>query len=195
MVAWMAYLTGVAAVLGVAGMLAERGLRRLGRPARWVWVGSLVATVGIPLALALGGPQAGGVAWAGLWGGVRSGLGSAGVETAFLVGWITVSLMLLASVRLAAWTLRRNERVWRTGWADGHRVLVSEGFGQGVIGAARPRTVIPHWLLEADDSARRMVILHEAEHARAGDVRSRRRRLRLRRSSFPWPRQPIASRG
>lgn len=178
MVAWMAYLTGVAAVLGVAGLLAERGLRRLGLPARWVWACSLVATVAVPLAFAAGG-RAGDFAvtdgwhgaWGGVWGAVPAGLGTAGLETAILVGWTMVSLMLLASVRLAGWTLRRNERSWRAEWADGHRVLVSERFGPGVIGASRPRAVIPRWLLEADDPVRRMVVLHEAEHARAGDVR------------------------
>lgn len=156
MAAWMLYLTGVGCVLGLAGLLAERGLRHLGRPVRWVWVGAMVLTLGHVLVLVL----------------TRGDhVGASTSDRILLLAWSVASVALLANLRLSGWTLRRNERLWRAGRVGGHRVLVSAGFGPGVIGAARARVVLPQWVLDSDPSLRRLIVMHEMEHVRAADTR------------------------
>lgn len=178
MAVWMLHLAMVGGVVGAAGLLAERGLRRLGRPVRWAWVAAMIATVGLPFGLAVVGSGAGSVAGSGvgglvepIWRGVPDWLATSTADTVLLTAWVGSSLVLLTSLRLSAWTLRRNERSWRVGRVAGERTLVSAGFGPGVIGASRPRMVLPEWVLDAAPSLRRLVVLHELEHVRAGDTR------------------------
>lgn len=192
MAAWMLYMTMFAGALGGAGVLAERGFRHLGRPVRWVWVSVMAGAVALPVGLAFAastraatsgagvgaGARAAGIAGPGgvlggpaVWSRIPTGLGSSTADVALLAAWLAVSLILFASLRLSAWTLRRNERAWRNGRVDGHRVLVSAGFGPGVIGALRPRTVLPGWVIDSDESLRRLILMHEVEHVRAGDTR------------------------
>lgn len=163
MLVWMVYGTVVGAVFGLAGVCAERGLRRLGRPVRWVWGAVMAATVLVPLsALAearVGVPSAGATA------------PGSGLDTLVLAGWVAVTLVLLASLRMSAWTLRRNARSWRRESAEGGRVLWSTAFGPGVIGARAPTVVLPGWVEELPDRLRRLVVGHEVEHVRAGDTR------------------------
>ena len=47
--AWMLYCTGIAMLIGAAAVALERTGRLVGRPGRWVWVGAMVATLGLPL--------------------------------------------------------------------------------------------------------------------------------------------------
>lgn len=162
MVAWLLYLTGVGAVIGLAGLLAERGLRHLGRPVRWVWLCAMVATIG------WAAPA--GVAGSSSWSWIPAGLGSPGIDMLLLAAWITVSLVLLGNVRLAAWTVRRNERSWRRVRMGGEEVLMSRGFGPGVIGAARPRIVLPEWVRQSSPSLERLILVHEIEHMRTRDT-------------------------
>ncbi|MDX1674214.1 MAG: hypothetical protein R3314_05360, partial [Longimicrobiales bacterium] len=132
MAAWVVYVTGVGAVVAVAALLLERGLRRLGGPVRWVWIAALTGTVSIPAAALFFGT--GEVGWS-----VPAVEVSTVSETVFVAGWMAATLMLLANFRLSAWTLRRNRRSWRDVRVGGHRAMVSAGFGPGVIGVVRPR--------------------------------------------------------
>jgi hypothetical protein len=155
MMAWAAYVVGVGGALGLAGHLAERGLRHLGRPVRHVWT-FVMTTTALVCVLS---------AW-------RS-LGHADSPVAplwLVVGWGTVSVVAVTSLKISGWTLRRNARGWRSRRVDGHGVLVTAGFGPGVIGWWRPRIVLPDWVLSADAGLRRLVLCHEAEHVRAGDT-------------------------
>lgn len=160
MVVWLAYATAVGAGLGLAALLAERGLLRLGRPVRWVWAGAMAATVALP-------------AVAGLGRGSSAAAGDVLVvgDGVLLAAWVAVSVALLANVRLSAWTVRRNARSWRGGRMGARRVMVSTGFGPGVVGAARPRIVLPRWVLAGDRGLERLIVAHEIEHVRAGDPR------------------------
>lgn len=186
MVAWVVYLTGMGTAAGLAGLLAERGLRHLGRPVRGVWISAMAATIGLPMVIAFGVGGSGGLAGAAsrpgaaapgvlagssTWSWIPAGLGSPAMDLVLLAGWLTASLVLLGNVRLSAWTLRRNERSWRSGSIGDERVLLSRGFGPGVIGAGRPRIVLPHWVVESAPSLRRLILLHEIEHMRARDTR------------------------
>lgn len=161
MVAWLLYATATGVGICVAGLLAERGLRCLGRPARWVWAVAMVATVGVPLAAVVAVEH----------GALLATAPASGWDTLILIAWAAVSLVTLASVRLSLWTVRRNARSWRPGTVDGESVLVSTSFGPGVIGARRPRIVLPVWVEGTPEWLRRLVVRHEAEHMRAGDTK------------------------
>lgn len=156
MAVWLLYATAVGSVLGLAAMVAERGLRHQGLPVRGVWLGAMVATVCVPVVAAVS------AGWR---------VGSSTVDPLVLVGWAALSLAMLANVRLALWTVRRNERSWRTDRVEGEGVLVSTGFGPGVVGASRPRVVLPRWVVDSAPSLRRLIVLHEREHVRAADTR------------------------
>ncbi len=85
--------------------------------------------------------------------------------------WVMSSMALAAYLVLSAWRLRRALRSSRPARVDGHDVLVSAGTGPAVVGLLRQRIVLPAWVLEEGDAARRMIVAHEREHVAAGDPR------------------------
>src|SRR5207248_1949819 len=83
--------------------------------------------------------------------------------------WIMGSafLLLLFAVALVRLSFRR--RRWREATLNGMSVLIAPDVGPAVIGAARPRVVIPSWSLSLDDQSRSLMLRHEAEHIAAHD--------------------------
>ena len=178
MLAWVLYASVVGGTLGVAALLAEKGLRHLGRPVRWAWAAAMLGTVVLPVAAVIAGsagaPGAAGAAGAAAAGVVpllEAGAGSVSLNRLLLGLWVALTLVLLANVRLASWTVRRNLRRWRTRRLEEHSLLVSAGFGPGVVGVSRPRIVLPEWVVGSEPWLRRLVLLHEREHVRGGDTR------------------------
>jgi bla regulator protein BlaR1 len=168
MLAWMIYVTAVGLGAGLAALIGEGALRRFGRPVRWVWAAAMSATVVVPLVHVFGvAGQPSQRFWAETPWSVASVLPGAVIP----VAWAALSLILLSNLRLSVWTLRRNERFWRTGSLAGHRVSFSPGFGPGVIGAQHPRIVLPEWILDVAPELQRVILLHEIEHVRSGDTR------------------------
>ena len=167
MAAWMLYATAVGAVFSVAAWLVESGLQhfeRGSRRIRWVWAVAMAVTAVVPLVAGLRGspvgPDAGGGGWPPGPGG-----------TVLLLAWVAGAFALLANIRLSGWTVRRNARSWRSVRSMGRSVLVSAAFGPGVIGARRPRIVLPQWAVGSRPALRRLIVVHEEEHVRAGDTR------------------------
>lgn len=73
-------------------------------------------------------------------------------------------------VYFLAWVaLLRAARRWRWTEIDGTRVLLSRRTGPAVVGFAKPRIVVPRWLLDAPETVRAMVLRHEQEHVAARD--------------------------
>lgn len=178
MMAWLLYVTAVGIGVGSAALLAEQGLRRLGRSVRRVWVFAMATTVALPVAAASTGAalpappiRASLEVWSVLPGGGAGPGGAGTVDAVLLMAWGILSLVMLANIRLSAWTVRRNERSWRGGRVEGRSLVVSAGFGPGVVGAARPRIVLPEWVVSAAPSLRQLIVLHEVEHVRARDTR------------------------
>jgi hypothetical protein len=54
---------------------------------------------------------------------------------------------------------------------DGRDVLVSEQIGPAIVGVVKPEIVIPRWALGLPAQDRELVLRHEEEHRRAGDLR------------------------
>jgi TonB family protein len=89
---------------------------------------------------------------------------------ALLLGlWLVLSVACVAFVALAALRLQRARRTWERAELDGVGVLLSEDVGPAVVGLGRGEIVMPRWALRIDRGLRRLLLLHEREHVRAGD--------------------------
>jgi hypothetical protein len=82
-------------------------------------------------------------------------------------GSVAVLLLVLRSVRLLG--LERGR--WRPAVVEGVPVLVSGEIGPAALGVLRGVIVVPEWALALEGRFRRLLLLHEAEHLRAGDPR------------------------
>jgi len=170
---WLIYTFATAVTVTAGASVAERALRSASRPARLVWALALPLSVGLPIAAVAG------------WTGVRIaapepvGFGRI-LETAattgpsplamIVVAWGVVSVVALALIALHAHRIGRMARRWPVGSIAGIRVLVSPDTGPVTLGLVRPEIVVPVWLLGMDTRFRRLAVLHEQEHRRAGDV-------------------------
>jgi bla regulator protein blaR1 len=170
--------------LGVIGLLGGRGLALLDRPARWAWLLIMLASVLWPFAslvYPVGTGATVGMATA------PGGAGGSGVALpveaapaapihalpdALLLGvWLGASGVLLLLLLVSAASLRADRRRWERATVAGEAVLVSAAQGPAVVGAVRPRIVIPRWVLELDDSVQSLIVRHEREHVRGADSR------------------------
>lgn len=190
--AWMLHALAVGCLVGAGALAVEHLVRAHRRPARWVWVGALLVSVGWPLAL-----------WA--WSQrpapplpVRPGAEMTAVAPAqtpppprrepaaiavapdsalrsldgpMALGWALVTAGLALFVGALTLRTRALMRGWRAARVAGRQVLVSDDWGPAVVGFLRPRIVLPRWCLELEPSAQEMVLDHEEEHVRAGDLR------------------------
>jgi TonB family protein len=185
MAAWMLAATLFAALLGVAALAAERGLRTVGREARGVWIAALGAAVCWPaIAPAVASAVAGLTRrdYRAPIGAVGTALTSAGgvlptaprgwaayADVALVAVWAIASLVLLVRLVWAMRILARVERSADREIIDGVQVLVTPALGPAVFGTRRSRVVIPRWLLDLDEPLRALVLRHEQEHCRARD--------------------------
>jgi TonB family protein len=175
-VSWTLYVLVISALFGVGALLLERAARLLRGPGRWGWIVALVGSVLVPfwsLFDVTPAPAVTGFPVLSLPG-LTVG-GSSGVTfdvTGYAAGvWAVLSgivLILLASSFVA---LRRAARGWEERVCEETPVWVSETLGPAVLGLTRQRIVVPRWVLTLPEESRRLLLLHEREHARAGDAR------------------------
>lgn len=176
----MGFLVVVSGLASGAAWLGEAGLRRLGAPARWVWVAALAAgpallvagTVPLPDGRSLVGGAGGPLAVVELPAlTVGSAGGAAGLPT-----WLAPTLWMASTVAFLALLVRARLRLgreaagWRTERALGRAVFVSRALGPAVAGLLRPRIVVPQWALGLPERQLRLILAHEEEHVRAGDT-------------------------
>lgn len=156
----------VAAALACGGALAaERALRASGRQGRWPWLVALFLSLFLPA-----------LAWTGR-GLVELPLEVAARGTAPVAGaswlayaWATSSGLLLLLIACDAVRLRARSRRWIPARAAGVPVRIAARTGPATLGILRPVIVLPRWALMLRPSDRRLIVLHEMEHVRAGDV-------------------------
>lgn len=191
-VLWMLYVLGTSGLIALAARSVEEALRSGDRATRWVWGSSLIASAVLPIAtIATGGRWTGRLPWFGasdaavlagtlepqmidhgaIGGSVASSWWqmAAGIDGMLMVAW---SLISLAAAVAYVVTWRRvcvARRGCRSCVVDGEPVLVSQKWGPAAVGIRRPVVVIPEWVLAESDEVRRLVLLHEREHVRAGD--------------------------
>lgn len=186
-IAWMLYCLFIATLLGFAAVAAERASQLAGRPTRWIWLGALFGTLAVPLVARLfrapGSP--GGTAAAP--GGIESAASAtlaqlatswwsaaavpSTLETPLLLAWIGTSVIVFGVLMTAYVRLRREVRRWRRERVEDVEVRVSEDRGPAAVGFARIEVVLPRWVLACTATERRLILLHETEHRRAGDSR------------------------
>lgn len=168
---WLLYTTFFGALLGVLGLVGERALRLRGEATRWLWLAAAVLTVlaPIPLNLIRRDPHAvsGVVIPAGAGGAITGRPGA--INTLLLAIWLLASTLVALRVIGAAMALRRRRRAWILVELGSHHVLLTDELGPALIGWRRFTTVLPRWAFTFDESARALMLEHEAEHARAGD--------------------------
>jgi len=198
--AWIAYGLVVSGILCVAGVLTERASRWIGVPTRWAWataiglgwalpflarspanpVVSLSEPVGLTAApsgqvganffgqiLAIPGQFL--ASLAEMW----SALIAAGalVDLPLFVFWLGAASLLLSALAITYRRLRIKAFSWPERDIEGHPVRISEDLGPAVLGVRRGQVVLPRWAVECPENHRRLIVLHEAEHLRAGDER------------------------
>ena len=182
----MTYGLIVALLVGGSAWFLDRGLRALGRPTRWVWIGAL--GVGglapffprfLPAAATADGPGPFilpvralyelGTPASPLPEQSGSFLAPIGLEDPLGVLWILGSVLVLALFALFCLRLRRLRARCEPRDVCGEEVLRSDGFGPAVVGLIRSRIVLPSWTFGLGERELEMVVLHEREHVRARD--------------------------
>lgn len=167
------------ALLALAATAAESALRGRGRPARWVWLGAILGSASLPVLLryvprvlpeaAAGSELIGTVALAPLSVDATGASAGAGGEQLLLGIWAAATLVVLAWILAGVLHLRSARRSWQRRAVDGVPVWVARTEGPATVPFLRPSVVVPEWALELAADQRRMLMLHEEEHARAGD--------------------------
>jgi TonB family protein len=176
--AWLIPCGIVAAVLTAGAWVWESAARWRGRAARWGWLCALGGSVTLPFLLRLKPAES----WreavpavvrldaltvpAAEVTGAR--LGASDVAIAV---WVALSAAVVAYMVVLLLRLAHARRVWRPSEVEGAAVLVSRDTGPAAVGIRRGVVVVPSWALELDGDLRRLMLLHEHEHVRAGDPR------------------------
>jgi beta-lactamase regulating signal transducer with metallopeptidase domain len=190
---WMLYAIVVSVTLGLAAAVVERAGRGKLTQRRWIWMTALGLTVALPVWAAFGpDSRRAGVTetvpgGAALDGGRASGPSTgisgevaeliaradtkllARLDSPLTAAWLAAALLAMAAYGAATLVLARRRRSWRAVEVDGHAVLLSPAVGPAVVGALRPRIVVPEWSLALPSAQRALMLEHEREHVRARD--------------------------
>lgn len=184
--AWMVYAIAVSGSLALAALAAERALGLYGRPVRFLWLTALLGGFVLPLLTQAGWlvPGGGTVASGSLIArslpalvvgpeGAYAQLGAwtASLDTLLLGAWVIASTIILASLAASFGRLRRDETAWTHQEVEGFPVLVSPDLGPALIGLLSTAIVVPRWFRDLPPETRKLALLHEREHLRAGDSR------------------------
>lgn len=178
----MIFLGTVSLLAALAAWAAEEGVRRLGMPTRWIWLGAMAASPMLligPVLVPGGAPHA--LKRAIGIGQVfelspivlapdPTGMGLRGPDVALAVVWGLFSIALLGLLVRTHRGLRRERSGWEVSDVLGRDVYLSSDRGPAVAGVLRPWIVLPRWALTLTDSQLSLVVLHEEEHVRGGDA-------------------------
>jgi TonB family protein len=181
--AWILHTLLVSLLAGAGALVLETLLRGHRRPTRWVWAGAMLLSVAWPLGKLLlerlptrelAAPAREGASMVFLdplvvQVGPESILRS--LDGPLILSWAMAAVVLLS---LFSWVLIRTHRLrraWKSEVVRGHSVLLSRDWGPGVVGFIRPAVVLPEWCRGLDDQSLRLILDHEMEHLRAGDLR------------------------
>ena len=182
MIAWMLYAAVIGALVGIAGLALERVAAARRVPMRFVWLATMIVSVGwavasavrrllpdvaepvrlVPFTITLEPTRA--IA------GASMDAGSAALFDRALIGlWIALSAVLLAHLITAVRMLRRSRTEWRPANVDGIAVRLSSNIGPAVVGLHPMDVVLPEWIMSLDAPLRALVLRHEEEHRSARD--------------------------
>ena len=179
---WAVHVLLVSALVSVAAWLAERGARAQRWATRWVWAAALTASVLVPLAAWLLPSRVDPAPIAAVPGSyvmntlppltlVPAEPAAISPGTLLLAAWAVATAVPALGLLVMAVRLERHRRRWSARTVAGVEVLVSRRTGPAALGILRGRVVLPEWALSMPEPRRRLLVLHEAEHVRAGDPR------------------------
>jgi beta-lactamase regulating signal transducer with metallopeptidase domain len=179
----MSYVILLAAAIGACAAVLE-GLLERRTSSRWIWLTSLVATMGVTvLAMCWPGATASQAAQspALLLGELSSSSlpvtrGNAPMDLVTVtdailpLAWLLGSAGLLVMIALGQHRLRRvRVRAQQTELA-GHPALLTDTIGPAVAGLRNPVVFVPKWVLALDEPSQRLLMAHEVEHVRKRDT-------------------------
>jgi TonB family protein len=181
--AWILHTLVVSLLAGAGALVLEALLRGHRRPTRWVWAGAMLLSAVWPLGKLLlerlptrqmAAPVPEGVPVVFLdplimQVGPESVLRS--LDGPLLLSWAVAAVVLLFLFSRVLIRTYRLRRVWNPEVVRGQSVLFSRDWGPGVVGFLRPAVVLPEWCRGLDDQSLRLILDHEMEHLRAGDLR------------------------
>ncbi len=184
--AWMWYSIVISAFIGLAAVACERMLRLAGQPARWAWGAAIVTSVAIPLYALLQPAAPAGVVPVALdtpstiidpaW--LLQFLNAPAASPTYtaltgtiLTVWITASLLLAAVLTISQLRVRRETNECPVEIVDGVLVRQTQSLGPAVIGSFPSIIVLPAWVRRLEADCQQLVLAHEQEHIRAGDIK------------------------
>jgi TonB family protein len=181
--AWILYALLVGVLAGAGALVLEALLRAHRLSTRWIWAGAMALSLFWPLGhllwrnwpraaalvplpdpsrVAVLDPLAVQVA-------PESFLRS--LDVPILAIWAVSTAVLLVLFAFLILRTQRLRKGWRGEEAGGRSVLFSQDLGPAVVGFIRPQIVLPSWCKELEDQTLRLILEHESEHLRAGDLR------------------------
>jgi bla regulator protein blaR1 len=190
MLAMIGYVLLVGLLLSAAALAAEFSAKQRGKPRRWIWLATMLASLLLPLIIPnvtvqipdLIKPASSSKSI------VLRDVTSVHVPTAvFDLGmpevdirpdsldlvfhrlWWAISLIVLAGLATSGGLLYWRKRRWAHGHLCGTPVLIAPDVGPAVVGLLRPRIVAPAWLLQESPARQQFVLAHEQSHLDAGD--------------------------
>ena len=182
--AWILYALLVGVLAGAGALVLESLLRAHRLPTRWVWSGALFLSLFWPLShlLVKHWPRSVPAPPPLPDGGVPVFLEPLTVQVTpesflryldgtILYVWVASSAVLLIMFLFLVLRTGRLRRAWRGERAGGQRVLFSRDMGPAVVGYFNPEIVLPSWCRDLEDETLRLIIDHELEHLKAGDLR------------------------
>ena len=176
MIAWITYAAGAGVLLAASGWAGERLCAAMNWPRRFSWLAALTLATVIPLLAKPAQPTIDASAMAQLAipqtaqvAGSQAQPAAPRADRIALVVWGAASLATLALWGTILTRLAWSRRRWTRRLVCGQEVYVSERFGPALIGVARPAVVVPAWVLREGERKAGIAVLHEREHARAGD--------------------------
>jgi beta-lactamase regulating signal transducer with metallopeptidase domain len=192
--ALMVYGLSIAALFALLAFVAERAFAALCWPRRWIWAATIFISLWWPATATqmshgatapdytIAGPvaatetrsqrvedpdRAAAVTTPSAALPARSEGPSLDVILGY--GWLVSSLCVFA-VYAAGWIrIRKAARQWEKAVVAGVTLSVSDGTGPAVFGFAKPRIVLPRWLLGASSEIQALALAHERAHIQARD--------------------------
>jgi TonB family protein len=180
MILWMVYSLLVAVLLTLAAHGSERVLRLNGRATRWVWLGALLLSFGLPALLpwltrltasdgaGLLVPSTATVSLA-IPPLVAGASPAFSLSRVLQVGWLCASIVLALYGVWSLWRLARARRSWRPANLLSHDVLISQDLGPAVVGVIDPAIVLPEWVSTLVTRDQALVLAHERAQIVARD--------------------------
>lgn len=163
--------------LSGAALAAER-VARMGRaPTRWIWLGTMFASMSAPFVTPhLGVPHLEVPTVAQMLGRFIEAAPALAHQDDLTPlcnllwhAWVVFSTVAFAALILSVAILWKRERLWRRTQVAGSNVLLAPDAGPAVFGFLQPRIVVPLWITRAPLGQQTLIIAHEQSHVAARD--------------------------